>query len=237
MASNTGWTSVGERLMTRRTSPVAVCVPSDVGELAVARLQLGEQAHVLDGDDRLVGEGLEERDLLVGEGPDLGSADPDHAERDTVAQERHGERRLDAVPGRGRLGVLRQSLREVPDMNRLAVDHRAAHQVSPSQPAHRGHRRRPEGGDEAEHVAVHAKHLGVVRAAQAGGIRGNGVEHRLSIGRRGRDHAEDLARGRLLLQRLAEVLLRASSSLNRRTFSMAMTAWSAKVWSSAICAP
>ncbi len=30
-------------------------------------------------------------------------------------------------------------------------------------------------------------------------------------------------------------LLRASSSLNRRTFSMAITAWSAKVWSSAIC--
>ena len=29
--------------------------------------------------------------------------------------------------------------------------------------------------------------------------------------------------------------LRASSSLNRRTFSMAITAWSAKVWSSAIC--
>ena len=29
--------------------------------------------------------------------------------------------------------------------------------------------------------------------------------------------------------------LRASSSVNRRTFSMAMTAWSAKVWSSSIC--
>ena len=29
--------------------------------------------------------------------------------------------------------------------------------------------------------------------------------------------------------------LRASSSVNSRTFSMAMTAWSAKVWSSAIC--
>ena len=29
-------------------------------QLAVARLQLGEQAHVLDGDDRLVGERLEE---------------------------------------------------------------------------------------------------------------------------------------------------------------------------------
>ena len=29
--------------------------------------------------------------------------------------------------------------------------------------------------------------------------------------------------------------LRLCSSVNRRTFSIAMTAWSAKVWSSAIC--
>src|SRR5215471_5534848 len=33
----------------------------------VLLLQLGEQAHVLDGDHGLVGEGLEEGDLLVGE--------------------------------------------------------------------------------------------------------------------------------------------------------------------------
>ena len=36
-----------------------------LAEVVVARLQLLEQAHVLDGDDRLVGEGLEQRDLLV----------------------------------------------------------------------------------------------------------------------------------------------------------------------------
>ena len=34
-------------------------------------LQLGEQAHVLDGDHGLIGEGLHERDLLVGERFDL----------------------------------------------------------------------------------------------------------------------------------------------------------------------
>ena len=36
-------------------------------QLARARLHLLEQPHVLDGDDRLVGEGLDELDLLVGE--------------------------------------------------------------------------------------------------------------------------------------------------------------------------
>ena len=38
------------------------------GELALARLHLLEQPRVLDGDDGLVGEGLEQLDLLVGEG-------------------------------------------------------------------------------------------------------------------------------------------------------------------------
>ena len=68
--------------MTRRMSLVAVCVSSAVGQLAVARLQLGEQAHVLDGDHGLVGEGLQQRDLRRSEnGPGSGRADADRADR------------------------------------------------------------------------------------------------------------------------------------------------------------
>ena len=95
IASNTGWTSVCERLMTRRMSLVAVCCSSAVGQLAVARLQLREQPHVLDRDDRLVGEGLEQRDLLVGEAAGLS------ARRTLIApigralpQQRHASRTL-----------------------------------------------------------------------------------------------------------------------------------------------
>jgi hypothetical protein len=49
-------------------------------EIAIARVQLFEQPHVLDGDDRLVGEGLEQRDVHLGEWchvrvPDLDDAD------------------------------------------------------------------------------------------------------------------------------------------------------------------
>ena len=40
-----------------------------LGEVVVARLQLREQPHVLDRDDGLVGEGLQQLDLLVGERP------------------------------------------------------------------------------------------------------------------------------------------------------------------------
>ena len=44
-----------------------------LGQLAVALLQLLEQPGVLDGDDGLVGERLEQRDLPVGERAALGS--------------------------------------------------------------------------------------------------------------------------------------------------------------------
>ena len=63
-----------------------------LGQLAVALLQLLEQPRVLDGDDGLVGEGLQQRDLLVGERLDLGRADTTIAPmRLAVAQQRHGE--------------------------------------------------------------------------------------------------------------------------------------------------
>ena len=71
--SMTGWRSVGELAITRRISPVAVCCSS----ASVSPVSAREQPHVLDGDHRLVGEGLEQRDLLVGEGPHLRPDDRD----------------------------------------------------------------------------------------------------------------------------------------------------------------
>ena len=75
------------------------------------------------------------------------------------------------------------------------------------------------------------------RLAEARGALDDGVEDGLEVGRRARDDPQDLGRRRLLLQRLGQLrVVRASSQLlNSRTFSMAMTAWSAKVSSSAIC--
>ena len=56
------WRSDGERLMTLRTSAVAVCCSSaSIGHGAC--LQLLEQPNVLDGDGRLIGKGLDQRDL------------------------------------------------------------------------------------------------------------------------------------------------------------------------------
>ena len=56
-----------------------------LAQFRVALLDLLEQAHVLDGDDRLVGESLEEVDLLVGEWTDLRPADHDRTDGDTFA--------------------------------------------------------------------------------------------------------------------------------------------------------
>ena len=52
----------------------------------------------------------------------------------------------------------------------------------------------------------------------------DGVEHRLHIGRRTADDAEHLGRCRLMLQASRNSALRSCSSLNSRTFSMAITA-------------
>ena len=61
------------------------------------------------------------------------------------------------------------------------------------------------------------------------------------IGGRGGDHAQHSAERGLLLQRLGDLAvalleLRCAQLLEQRAFSMAMTAWSANVSSSAICA-
>ncbi len=63
----------------------------------------------------------------------------------------------------------------------------------------------------------------------------DGVEHRLHVRRRAADDAEHLGRCRLMLQASRSSALRSCNSLNSRTFSMAITAWSAKVSRRAIC--
>ena len=67
--------------MTPKISLVAVCCSS-----RNIAFQLLKQPHVLDSDDRLVGEGFEQSDLLVGEGTDLGSPDRDTPDSDTFAK-------------------------------------------------------------------------------------------------------------------------------------------------------
>ena len=63
-----------------------------MGELLRSRLHLVEQPHVLDRDHRLVGEGLDQLDLLVGERLRHRSCHDDHADEISLPQQRHAER-------------------------------------------------------------------------------------------------------------------------------------------------
>jgi hypothetical protein len=57
-----------------------------LAQFCVALLDLLEQPHVLDGNHSLVGEGLEQRDLLVRERTDFRPTDHDRADRHTLTQ-------------------------------------------------------------------------------------------------------------------------------------------------------
>jgi hypothetical protein len=53
----------------------------------IARFQLLEQPHVLDSNDRLVGEGVQQRYLRIGERPNFHSANDDDPDRSALAQQ------------------------------------------------------------------------------------------------------------------------------------------------------
>jgi hypothetical protein len=100
------------------------------GQLAVARLEFGEQSHILDGDDGLVGEGFYDLDLGRGEGLYLASPAPDDAERYAFAQDWNAQKRSISRQAKDR--VLRPKVvvgvhEDILDVHRPAVDERSAH--------------------------------------------------------------------------------------------------------------
>ena len=109
-------------------------------ELAALVLDFVEQPHVLDRDRRLVGEGRDQLDLLVGERPHLGARQGQNADRHALAQHRNAEHGAEAAQSLclGK-GVVRVG-QHVGDMNDLAFE-----QGPPGQrAAFRLHRQIPE---------------------------------------------------------------------------------------------
>ena len=76
--------SVGELAITPNISLVAVCCSKRF-------LEFLEQPNVLDGDDRLVGEGLQQFDLLFRKGSNFGPANHDSPDGHSLAQQRRGK--------------------------------------------------------------------------------------------------------------------------------------------------
>ena len=103
---------------------VAVCW-SRATLSSLLRLQLCEEADVLDRDDGLVGEGFEEPDLLLGEGTDFHAPNQDRAKGNSLAQQWGGQRR--AVADLPLVGLAIRILgvrlrREVVYVNRPPID-------------------------------------------------------------------------------------------------------------------
>jgi hypothetical protein len=134
IARNTGSSSPVEVLMTCSTCDVAVCCSS--ASVSSRALLLGfEQPHVLDGDHRLVGESLQQLNVLVGERRDAVSGNHDCSHGGTVVQ--HGDREGGSIPDccsdRERILAI---LCDVCDVDGDATQYRPARHAS----AARGHR-------------------------------------------------------------------------------------------------
>ena len=82
IASKTGARSPGERLITSKTSAVAVCCSS-------ASRCLGHQPRILDRDHRLSGEALQQRDLGLGERLYLGPQRTDPTDISAILPQRY----------------------------------------------------------------------------------------------------------------------------------------------------
>ena len=101
-------------------------------ELPALLLDLAEQARVLDRDHRLIGEGLQQRDLLLGERPRAVAPDADARRVAPLPQQRREDDRLEAdrlaaaphVPGS--LAAL-----DVGKWTTLAVEHAGPVPLSP----------------------------------------------------------------------------------------------------------
>ena len=80
--------------------------PRRLGDVALTlsglarRLQLFEQAHVLDGDNGLIGEGRDQFDLALGERLRVGAPEPHHADRHAFPQQWYAEHAADSADPR-----------------------------------------------------------------------------------------------------------------------------------------
>ena len=89
-------------------------------EVPVPRFQLVEQPHVLDGDDRLISEGLEQSDLRIGKWPGFQPADGDGANRIALAHQRNAEGAAKAAGERRRLDSVVVIFKNVRDHDHTA---------------------------------------------------------------------------------------------------------------------
>ena len=209
---------------------------SDFASSRVRGFDAFEQPHVLDGDDRLVGERRHQVDLALGKRVNPAPCQPDDADRLAFAHERHADHRANPSD----LGVLLLLVEWigpcVVDPNDSAVHGGTADDRS--RPRHNRRlsldfqiSRRNKAGrrprtDKLRPPVCRSRLLGAAEPRR--GVHDT-LQDGLQLELGSADDAKYLRRRGLLLQRFGEFAVRCCSASNSRAFSMAMTAWSAKV--------
>src|SRR5215831_11787496 len=175
-----------------------------LGQSAILLLQLREQAHVLDRDDGLIGEGLKQGDLSVRKELGLGTTEVDRTDRDAFSHQGHAEVCMNAFSPR-ECSTHREFLCfrfQVSNMNRPPVEHCATiDRFSDQRDGARDGDRAVMRGEQ-QTITFPTEDGGVEGLAQASCALRYGIEHWLDVSRRARDDAQDLARRRLALQRV-----------------------------------
>src|SRR5262245_43890299 len=178
------------------------------GQLRGPRLELLEEAHVLNRDDRLVGERGRQVDLLLSERPNFGSPNHDGTDEQALSEHRDTHDCTEASdPLCFELSKLRIG-QDVEDVNRLVLKtHSPHHRLTSwgklaSQPELSKFWGGTEECSDAKDLAVESINVAVGSRAELRGVLDKGIEHWLEIERRAADDLEHLARRGLLLQRL-----------------------------------
>ena len=168
-----------------------------------------EQPGVVDGDGGLVGERLQQRDLVVVETAGVEPGECDHAEEDTVADHRYTQHTAATGAASGGVREAVGELIEVGDVHgrrrdcglagrRTRIDRDAVEEFARVVHA--------AGGAQDQLVTVFDEDPGAGSRAQAVGVVCNCVEDRLHVETRRADGVEHLGHGCLAFQRCVEVV-------------------------------
>ena len=189
--------------MTCSTSAVAVCCAK------ASRVSVKEPC-VLDRDDRLIGDGRDQRDLLLGERLDARAAECDDADQRILADQRYPQHcPLKAELDRFGPGVFEVG-RRVLDMHRTPFERRPAGQGAAAQRDRIARLevpvfcRNPECGHHAKAV-LQLEDKPEVGLADARRLFQHRIEHGCEVAGRGIDHLQYLGGRGLLLKRLARL--------------------------------
>ncbi len=182
------------------------------GQFARARLHRVEQPHVLDGDHRLVGKGLDQFDLLLRERPHGSAMHGEQADGESFSQQRHHEDCAKASQPRGFMHGVFGVGKNIGNLNRLSLQHNAPDgSAAPGRPGLRPHVFKvlrgvtvARGGIVAS-VSGRTQNLGLIRLAQLRCRYDQCVEYCRQVESRAANHLEHVGGGGLLLQRFAQL--------------------------------